>query len=277
MIKLVIDSGCDLLKKDIDKDIVRVLPIPVYFDGIEYIPNENITNEEFYEKLKKEFPHTSQVNVSSFEDVFKEELEKGNQVICLTISSKVSGTYNNAVKAKENLNNENISIIDSGVFTSPYGALVLEAVKLIKKGLNYKEIISKIESLKTKVKIVCFLNDLKYAIKGGRVKLIQGMIASFLMIKPIITEACGVITIIGKVIGVPKALNKIVDDTSKANIDFEKPVYICHANDVSLANKLRDLLLSKTKIKTNNLLLEVGPTSGTYTGPNCVGTVYFEK
>jgi DegV family protein with EDD domain len=141
-IRIITDSTADLPKEVIDEYGITVLPLMVNFGSNSYRDGFDLSPSEFYKKLanSKELPTTSQINPPSFITAYKEELEKGNSVISIHLSSKGSGTYQSAVVAKDTLGDDRITIIDSLGYSMGMGLLVIEAAKLAKAGASVADI-----------------------------------------------------------------------------------------------------------------------------------------
>ena len=149
MVKIVTDSSCDISLERCAELGVELLPITVNFGEESYRANLDITNEEFYEKLAtvQELPKTAQITPAQFEKIFQPYKESGDDVVCLFISSKMSGTLQSARVAKNILGADNILLPDTLNVTFALGLLVEEAVKMRDAGMTGAEIVAKIEEL----------------------------------------------------------------------------------------------------------------------------------
>ena len=149
MVKIVTDSSCDISPQRCAELGVEMLPITVNFGGESYRANLDISNEEFYEKLAaaEELPHTAQITPAQFQEIFKPYQESGDDVVCLFISSQMSGTLQSARVAANILGADNILLPDTLHVTFALGLLVEEAVKMRDAGLSGKEIVARIEAV----------------------------------------------------------------------------------------------------------------------------------
>ena len=138
MVKIVTDSSCDLSPKRCAELGVDILPITVNFGEESYRANIDISNEEFYEKLAaaEELPHTAQITPAQFQEIFMPYKESGDDVVCLFISSKMSGTLQSARVAANILGADNILLPDTLHVTFALGLLVEEAVKMRAAGAS---------------------------------------------------------------------------------------------------------------------------------------------
>ncbi len=276
-VKLIVDTSCDMLPSEMP-EYATLLPIKVNIDGVDYIPYENLTTEEFYEKLSKtkELPRTSQINVQTFVDVMKPMLDNGDEVLILTISSEMSGTINSAKLAKKELNTDKIAIVDTKLVTFAYRALIYEAMRMIESGMPLKEIESSLNGLKEKVILLAVIDDLKYLRLGGRIGAAGKVLGDLFAIKPIITIKNGLIHAVAKTMGIKKGIQTICDLVKKSNVDMTKPRILGHSNCLDRCIDLRDKLNETTNIDVQEISL-IGSTVGTHAGPGCAGIVFFEQ
>jgi len=195
-ISIITDSTSDLppkIYKDYDYNLT-VVPLSVTFNDKTYLDNGiDITPEEFFEMMSSsaDMPKASQPTPGNFMQVYKEKLSKGNEIISIHISRKLSGTLNSAELAanqiEKNSEKKQISIVDSELVHMPCGFLALRAAELAKKGLSRDEIIKEISIFREKIFSFFIPKSLDNLIKGGRINKIKGKLATMLEIKPILT------------------------------------------------------------------------------------------
>jgi EDD domain protein, DegV family len=279
MIRIVTDSSCDLSAKRCRELDIDVIPLTVNFEGRSYKAGIDITNKEFFEKLSeaKELPTTSQITPGEFEQIFMEYAEQGDEVIGLFLSSKMSGTYQNAMLAKNMLNSENIHIVDTLTVTFALALLVEEAVKLRDKGtFTAAEIAGKMENLVPRVHLWAVIEDLKYLKMGGRLSPTSAFFASILGICPIITIKDGLVETVGKVRGKQAAFKYIQGLIDKEEICSDYLVEMGHSNAPEEMKKLEDFLKDSLKKRDVNFC-DIGSIVGTHAGPNACGIAYIGK
>ena len=160
----------------------------------------DISNEEFYERLAAapELPKTAQITPAQFEKIFEPYKESGEDVVCLFISSKMSGTLQSARVAKNILGAENILLPDTLNVTFALALLVEEACKMRDAGLSGAQIVEKVEELIPRIRLFAMIEDLKYLKMGGRLSATSALVASILGICPIITLKDGLVEVVGK-------------------------------------------------------------------------------
>jgi DegV family protein with EDD domain len=276
-IKIITDSMCDVPLEYIKRYGIRVIPLTVNFGDETYKDGIDLTMEEFLAKLEKAelLPTTSQVPPGSFLEVFKEETDHGNVVISIHGSSQMSGTYNSAVMARDQLGGENVHVIDSMAITLGAGILVIKAARLAEEGLSPEEIVKEIEDSKQRLKSLLILDTLKYLHMGGRLSLSAAIAGSILNVKPILTVNNGKIELCGKARGIKKSISAVMDMLKENGWSLEnKVIGINHIADPQHMKMLEDELRIKYKIK-EIIRGEVGSVVATHGGPGAVA-FYFE-
>lgn len=278
MVKIVTDSSCDISMERCAELGVELLPITVNFGEESYRANLDITNEEFYEKLAtvQELPKTAQITPAQFEKIFQPYKESGDDVVCLFISSKMSGTLQSARVAKNILGAENILLPDTLNVTFALGLLVEEAVKMRDAGMTGAEIVAKIQELIPRIRLFAMIEDLKYLKMGGRLSATSALVASILGICPIITLKDGLVEVVGKARGKKAAFAAIRKFVEKEPISADYCVTIGNANvpeNCKAFQEYMEDLLKKREVHVSS----IGSIVGTHTGPGAVGLAYIKK
>ena len=278
MVKIVTDSSCDISPQRCAELGVEMLPITVIFGDTSYRANIDISNEEFFEKLSvaEELPKTAQITPNQFQEIFKPYQESGDDVVCLFISSKMSGTLQSARVAKNILGAENILLPDTLNVTFALGLLVEEAVKMRDAGMTGAEIVEKIEELIPRIRLFAMIEDLKYLKMGGRLSATSALVASILGICPIITLKDGLVEVVGKARGKKAAFAAIRKWVEKEPISSDYCVTMGHANVPENCKALQEFLGDLLK-KREVHVCSIGSIVGTHTGPGAVGLAYIKK
>lgn len=278
MVKIVVDSTCDLSKEQIERLDITVVPLSVRFDDDEYLDSVTINNEEFYEKLilaGDDMPTTSQPSPKSFEKVFKEYVDKGDDVVAILVSSKLSGTLQSAFNAKMEVSEDKIYLVDSRIASFGTYLLISEACKLRDEGKSASEIVIKIEHMIKNLKLYVCLNTLKYLVYGGRISKATGVVGTMLNINPILEAVDGELVQSGKVRG-KKLSYKFMLEKVKDDIDTSYPVSFGHAHAHKAIKDFESFMLDHVDIKDKETV-SIGPTVGTYSGPGAIGIAYIKK
>ncbi|MGE5633182.1 MAG: DegV family protein [Caulobacteraceae bacterium] len=277
-IRIITDSICDVPKKYVERYNIKVIPLTVHFGDESYIDGIDLTLEEFLKKLETAdvLPTTSQVPPVEFFEAFKEGTMRGNEVIAILGSSQLSGTYNSAVMAKEQLNDTSVHVIDSKGITLGAGMLVIKAAQLAEEGLSAEAIVENIESSKSRMEHFIILDTLKYLHKGGRLSLSASVLGSILNIKPVLTVKDGKLELFEKSRGIKKAITAILDRIRDNGWSLDgKVIGINHIADLEHMKLLEEEIRAEYKVK-EIIYGEVGSVVATHGGPGAVA-FYFEN
>ncbi|NLL82276.1 MAG: DegV family protein [Tissierellia bacterium] len=271
-IKIVTDSTSYISKDFVELNDIKVVPLSYVFDGETYTEGFKGEFDEFFHKLEttRLFPTTSQPSTGEFYNVFKECLEEGNEVIAILLSSKLSGTYNSALLAKNMLGDKRVTIIDSETSASNLRFLVEDALELASKGKSSQEIAEYLNKKKKEMHIFLTTGSLEYLRRGGRLSSVGSTVGNLLNIKPIIELQDGELKLIGKVRGTNKALSYMIN---KIPTNVQK-ISICHISNMDVAEKLKTELESKFSEATISID-DLGPVIGAHLGPRTLGVVYY--
>lgn len=275
MIHLVTDSTSDLPKELIDKYKITVIPLTITIDGQDYLEGIDISPDEFISKMlsSKELPKTSMPSPGVFEDTFRMLSENGD-VLCLTISSGLSGTYQSACLASENVNG-NVRVIDTLAGSLGHGLQLIEAGELIKEGKSLDEIGNHLEKMKRQSKIYILLDTLENIVKGGRLSKFQGSMAKVLNIKVILQGVEGKVEELEKIRGTKKFLNRALELIGEQKEDFSNTTFgISHINNLKDAEFLKAEIIKRYKPK-DVIINTMGATMGTYAGDKGMIVSYY--
>lgn len=276
--RIIVDSTADLLPEY--KERVSVVPLTVHFGEQEYIDGITIDHKTFYEKLVESdmLPTTSQASPAAFIKEFNKVKEAGESAVVITISSKLSGTYQSATIASEEY--ENIYIVDSGTAAMGSGILTEMALKLLDEGLDARAIAEKLEEEKKKIIIVALVDTLEYLKKGGRVSKTVAFAGTVLNIKPVISVIDGEINMLGKARGSRMGNNLLVQEIEKAGgVDFSKPVLLGYSglSDALLLKYIEDSKHLWDKGLETVRYTTIGSVIGTHAGPGAVAAAFFRN
>lgn len=276
--RIIVDSTADLMPAI--KERVHIVPLTLRFGEEEFIDGVTIDHKRFYEKLVEcdVLPITSQATPHAFTKEYEKAAEAGESAVVITISSKLSGTYQSAMIAAADY--ENIYVVDSGTGAMGGGILTELALKLLDEGMDAKSIAEKLEEEKKKIIIVALVDTLEYLQKGGRVSKTVAFAGSVLNIKPVLSVIDGEISLLGKARGSKMGNNLLVQEIDKAGgIDFEKPLLLGYSglSDTLLLKYIED----SRHIWEGNLdevrYTTVGSVIGTHVGPGAIVVAFYKK
>ena len=258
-----------------------MIPMIITIGEEEYYDGVNISPREFYEKLieSDDLPKTTQINPFRFEEAFSEHTKNGDELLVITISSKLSGTYSSALQAASMFEGK-VRVIDSLNAAIGERLLCEYALRLIKEGLTIDELVEKLEIAKTKICLIALVDTLEYLKKGGRISSTVAFAGELISLKPVIGIVNGEVKMIGKAIGSRRGnnlLNRLVEN--KGGIDFNLPYgTIWSGLDDSILQKYIKDSASLWEEHTDNIPKYIlGGTIGTHVGPGAIGVAFFEK
>ncbi len=279
-IRIITDSGSDIKQKEARRWNVRVLPLTVRFGDEEFRDDIDLKADEMYARMeeKGEIPQTSQVPPFNYEAAFREAVEAGDEVICITVSSGMSGCYQSAMLAAQEFG-DRVSVVDSlNVCASQY-VLVRYARGLAHMGKSREEIVQRLENGKKRLHVIAFTETLEYVAKGGRVSKAVALAGGLLGIRPIITAGReGKVELIGKGRGTARAFKlftKLVNKTG--GIDGRLPVCIAYSgtSDSNMRAFLEQEAALFEGLEDKLHVTQIGATVGTYSGPGAIALGFF--
>ena len=272
MIRLLVDSASDVLFTNTE-DII-VVPLSVNIGDKNYLDGIDLNHEKFYHYLTETdlFPKTSQPAPQAFVDEFEKIKEAGDEVICILLSSGISGTYQSGCLAKSIVDYDKIHVVDSLTGAAGIKLLVIEAQRCIEQGMSAEQIVERLEDLKSRIQVILSVDTLEYLYKGGRLDKKSAVIGSLAKVKPVIEVTKeGKIGVIGKTIGMVKAMNKIVEVITEKGVDTNYPVFTIHTSGTKNVEKFEAKLnAAGITVDTRD---QLGPVVGTHLGPEAFGAI----
>ena len=276
--RIIVDSSADLTPEYLER--VHVVPLTVHFDDEELLDGVTLDRHTFYEKLVEcdVLPTTSQASPQAFINEFEKAKQAGEQAVVITVSSKLSGTYQSAVLAARDY--DNIYIVDSGSAALGNGILTELACKLVETGMTAEKIANTLEEEKKKIVLIALVDTLEYLKKGGRISKTVAMVGGVLNIKPVLSVIEGEINILGKARGSKMGNNLLIQEIEKAGgADFTKPVLLGYTG---ISNALLLKYIEDSKHIWEGNLDEVrytiiGSAIGTHVGPGAVAVAFFKN
>lgn len=289
MYKIVSDSACDLSKEYLEKHDVTIVPLSVSFDDETYYRDGvDITRDECYQRMvddPKLFPKTSLPSVESYADVFRSFVEQGFPVVCFTITTLFSGSYNSAINAKslvlEDYPDANICVIDSKQNTVTQALLIDQFVKMLEDGLSFEQAMSKLDALMASARIFFTVGSLDYLKMGGRIGKVATAATGKLGVKPVIVMKDGDIGLGG--IGrnrnklkasVLQVAKKYLDENGKDNFIVSVGYGYDKEEGFQFMNEVESTLDVKLDSETN---VAIGIVSAVHTGPYPIGLGVIRK
>ena len=278
MIRIIIDSSADYLKGEIDKKQMILASLNINLDDKIYLDGVDISRDQLYEWLieSKGFPKTSQPSPEVFLKHFEEAKEAGDEVICILLSSALSGTCQSAYLAKSMADYDKIHIVDSLSATHLIRFLANKACSMRDAGATAEEIVATVEDLKKRTKVIAAVDTLEYLCRGGRVSKAAAAIGNLANLKPIITVTPeGEVAVMAKCVGKNKSMSYILNAMQEYEIDEDYPIYSIYSYGVENCISL------ETKVVNAGYLLhsrkQIGATIGCHVGPGAFGVLFVHK
>lgn len=281
--KIVTDSCIDLPLKLVEELDIEVVPLLLTVNGQNYrnFPDErDIKSHDFYDLLRKgAVPTTASVNPSEQEMAMDKWLEKGYDILCISFSSALSGTYQSAVIAgkilRERYPQRKIVILDSLCASMGQGLLVTYAAHLQKEGKTLSEVAEWVENHRQTVCHLFTVGDLFFLKRGGRLSAGKAILGTIMQMKPLLHVSTeGKLVPTGTARGRRQAISRMVDRMMDTIVDPDgQIIYISHGDCLEEAEEMRDKIEEKMKVKTL-LINPVGPVIGSHSGVGTLALFY---
>jgi len=270
-------SGMDYLK---EKERTEIIRLTVFFDGKEYVDHTDITSDVFYEMMLDKPNadiHTSQVSTGKFQEVYENIRDQGyTDLIVVTISSKLSGTYQGALLAKDLVDGIRIEVVDSKSVSFGEFVLARKALEMIDAKADVDTIVDTLHQLRERIQIYVLVDTLKYLVKNGRLSTAAGLIGTLLKIKPLLKiMEDGSLKPYEKIRTTTKAQKRLLEivlsETEDKNVEF----FIAYTTNKEKAEEIKSEVLAH-RPNAKFTLIPLTPVVGAHAGPGTLGLGYFE-
>ncbi|WML44311.1 DegV family protein [Neobacillus sp. PS3-40] len=267
MIKIITDSSSDLPKEIIEKFEITVVPLTININNHDYLEGIDLTQKEYFAKMfsSDELPKTSQPAPALFAEAFS-TFSPDDELLCLTISSGLSGTYQSASIGKE-LSHSNVTVFDTLAGSLGHGLQIIRAAELAQNSYTIEQIIANLLEYREKMTILVLLDTLENIVKGGRLSKFQGSLAKILNIKVILERVSGgKVEILEKVRGKKRFQKRALEIISERGTDFSDITFgITHTGNEEEAEAIKLELIQQFHPK-EIIINYMGATMGTYAG-----------
>lgn len=277
MIRLLLDSASDFPAEKCAALGIEMIPMQIMLGDQAYLDGVTLKKDALYRFLaeNKEFPKTSQPSPHAFLRVFEKVRDSGDEMICLLLSSRLSGTFQSAAMAKEMCGYEKIYLIDSLSVSVPVALLAEQALLLRGKGVGAAEIVRALESMKGRIRLIAGLDTLEYLARGGRMPRAAALLGSTFRLKPLITLEKGKAALCDKQIGRIRAMDAILQRIKREPPAAGSALYPLYSdgekNCLQLERKLQEAGYSLEK------RTQIGAAIGVHVGPGAYGVAYLAE
>lgn len=281
-VALVTDSIADLPQELMDKHQIHMLPLNILAGESSYLDKVTMTPEIFYNFVEEsdKYPSSAQPSPKVVESLYSTLLKHYDQVLVITVASAQSGTYSLFKKVAEEISSQGkiIKVIDSKQNSGAEGLLVLKAAELIEEGKSLDDIISQIEILRGRTRILVSVNTLKYMVRSGRISKFTGIAGKLINLKPVISlDETGKGKIEAKTFSIKSNINKILKIVSNTNIQNKISRYaIVHANDEKRALEFRDKIVKLLNMEPE-YIMNISTIVGMSAGEGSVAVAYISE
>lgn len=277
MVKIVTDSLSDITS-DVAQGLgITIVPLTVLFGHEAYLDRVTITTDEFYRRLinGSVWPTTTQPTPKAYADVYDKLAAETDEILVITISSKMSGTYQSATGAKSlATKNARVEVIDSQTVAMGLGLIVLEAARRAQAGAKLDELVDFVKKAMLRSHLLIYFDTLKYLAKGGRIGKASGLLGSLLSVKPLLTVRDGEITPMTRVRSLAAGMDHIYNSvTAFSSIDA---LAVEHTTNPAEAEKMTERL-SAIYPKEKIIRSTVSPVIGVYAGPGALAVTVLES
>ena len=276
-VAIVVDGTAYLPEELIQKYNMHVIPLLVNWGGESLRDNVDITADQFYARLQreKEMPTTSQPSPGDFLEIYKKVAETADSIVCVTISSELSGTYASAIAARDMMDDFPIEVVDSKSTIMGLGFTTLAAAEAIAAGADHKEAAAKARELVPRMRLLFVVDTLEFLHRGGRIGGASRYVGTLLSIKPILTLADGKVEPLDKVRTKKKALAKmlsIAENDLRGQTNFR--IAVQNAAAPAEGNRIANEVKKKFGL-SDVIQSDISPVIGTHVGPGSIAVVYY--
>lgn len=278
-IRILTDSACDLTPQEAEKMGIDLIPLKTYFGEEEYRDGIDLDHDGFFQKLIETdvFPTTSQISPYEYEEKFRQMTKNGDEVLCITISSKLSGCYQSAWIAAKEFEGK-VYLVDSENACIGERILVEYACRLKNENYSVQEMVQILDKKKKDIRVLALIDTLEYLKKGGRISAVTAIAGNLLSIKPVIAIMHGEVVVVGKARGSKAGNNKLSEMISQeGDIDFSMPLCLAYSglSDILLRKYMADFRYMYEGKIDELPISSIGSVIGTHIGPGGIAVAFF--
>ncbi len=271
MIALVTDSTCDIPQELIEQERIHVIPALINIGQKTLRDGIDLTRDAFYEMLPSlpKLPTTSAPSPNDFIHVYEQALHRASQVVSIHVASRLSGIYNAARLAAQEVAPDRIHLVDTGLVSMGLGWAALSAAEAIRKSESLEGVLHSVEDTIRRVKLYAILNTLDYLSKSGRINMVQAGLASLLNVKPMVELRDGVVSTVARVRTWSKAVGELAERVRQ--LGALERLAVMHSNCFDCASDFIGRVKEIVPLKAGALITNVTTVIGTHVGPHALG------
>lgn len=280
-IAIISDTDTSLPMESLDKFGIIQVPITIHFGEDILKACSDITDQGLVERVERDgiLPTTAAPSPGVFSEAYQQAFDSGaDEIICLTVSSGMSATFQAAMSAKDLHPNKKITVFDTESISMGQGFMVLEAARLAKEGRSTDEILKAVVDVRERTHLYAALDTLKFMALSGRVGHLTAEMANVLSIKPILTILDGKLDLLEKVRTKKKAWTRVLDlSVESLGEDQIEYIYILHVAALDMAAEFEKLLRSALPCPEHIPVTGLTPGLSVHTGAGLVGVAFTTK
>ncbi len=277
-IRIVTDSACDLPPDTAAAHHIDIVPLTVRIGDTEYVDRRDLSPAEFWAKsaASKTLPETAAPSPGAFEEAFRAAAAQGaNGVVCVTLSSELSATFQSAQLAADAVKDTlPVRVIDGRTVTFAQGLLAIAGAETAAAGKSIDEVAAVIEGKIPRMRVFAALDTLENLKKGGRIGTARALVASMLSIKPLIKVENGNVAEEGKQRTRARALDHLIDIATQNGAADAKPLGVMHSEATDVDAFVDKLCAALGRSRDEVLIGDIGSVVGTHAGPRVIGIAY---
>lgn len=270
MVKIVTDSTADIPADMATRLGITVIPSYVVFGTETYLDGVELTKQQFYEKLAatRMIPTTATPPPGAYEDAYRQLAKETDEIVSIHLAAGLSALYSSAALAAKSISEARVTVVDSGQLTMGYGWIAIIAAEAAQRGANHEQIVTLVEGVKDRSRVLAVLDTLDFLHRSGRVDWAQAMIGAVLRVKPIVEVRAGEVVLVERSRTQKRSLVQLMT-LIRALGSLERAI-ILHTDAAELAERVADEL-QVIDPGWERLIGHAGVTVASHVGPGAVG------
>ena len=278
-IRIVTDSTCSIPAAAAERYGITIVPQHVLFGTTDYRDQVDLDSDSFYDLLESspDHPTTSQATPTEVADAMRPHVEAGDDVLGITISAKLSGTYSSFTQAAAQFPEAHIHVFDTQSATTAAGLLVLAAARMVESGSDSHAVLDRLDELRARTRLAVAVPTLEYLRKGGRVGNARALIGTMLGFKPILQLREGQLEPVARARSMRRAISMLVDFTVENSPNGVADIGFVSSGDPRQLESLRTAILASVEVSGEVLDAEpLSPAIGAHVGREALAVAFIQ-